>query len=94
MASLLNEGNELLVRLAQEHESQVQQWNALIGELDQWWKRVEKKIGEFRGDLLPVLRSETGRPFYAYEGHAAIYNEHRNWLVQRIGQLEKLLRQI
>jgi leucyl aminopeptidase (aminopeptidase T) len=94
VANLLHEGNELLVRVSREHESQVQQWNTLIHELDQWWRRVEMTVGEFRGDLLPVLRSETGRPIFDYTGHNLDYNAHRNWLLQRIGQLEKALQQL
>ena len=94
VSRLLHEGNELSVSLANAHESQVVEFAALTTELDDWWKRVEEKIRAFRIDLLSVLRSETGRPIYNYSGHSDVYNAYRNWLIQRIGQLEKVLRQL
>ena len=93
-AKLMHEGNELRVRMVVLHESHAQEFETLKTDLDLWWKRVEREIGSHRPDLVPILRSESGRPRDEYIPHGREYSSWANWLIQRITQLEKVLGQL
>ncbi len=92
-SGLLHEGNELSVRLNRTWESQVQEWKTMTSELDRWWGSVETQAESSRPDLLPVLRSGADMPGLVYANHNDEYAWRRNWLTQRLGQLEKVLGQ-
>jgi hypothetical protein len=91
LATLMHDGNEWRVQLDGVDDSGL---DPIAEGLDAWWKSVEAKVREARSDLVPVLRSEAGKTNMVWAGHDQEKQRWRNWLDQRLSQLEKVMTQL